>query len=138
MNDFRFVLLMRHAKHGTGRAPAEESPTDSHLREIALPLGNLTTTSNPPSQTSAPAQGELSDDGKIETEAVAQRVKEYTGEWGEPLKVVAIFHADSAEAKATAVIVHQEFSDATLQKADCLTPKIAFDTEVFKKAMRRS
>jgi phosphohistidine phosphatase SixA len=139
MEGVRFLLLMRHAKHTAVGKPAAESNPESQLQEIVSALRKLTNTpipvpTNVQSSTSGPVRRELSIEGRTETKAVAERLKEYTEEWREPFELAGIITSDSDEAMATAAVVKEEFPKAALKEVPFLTPRVAFGTPPFKRS----
>jgi len=138
MEDVRFILLMRHAKHTAVGTPIAVNAPECHVQEIASALRKLTNTpipvvATPPQQTAVSKRRELSDEGREETKTVGERLKEHTEEWREPFTLAGIITADSDEAQATAMVMRQEFSDAKFEPVEFLTPRNAFNTPAFKR-----
>jgi len=116
LESVRFVLLMRHAKHQPARMAAMERSED-----------NVNV-----SDRSTPAR-ELSSEGKEETKAVAERLKEHIKQWRVSISLAGMIGAGSDEAKATAEAVQVVFPELNLETADLLTPEIAFAEDSFKR-----
>jgi phosphohistidine phosphatase SixA len=135
MSNLAYVLLMRHAKHEPVPANTGAPRPDSPLKSIAASLKSWfeTPASGGKPDVAAPVPGtrQLSEEGRKETEGVAQRLKEQMEEAGEGIRIGAIFHAQSPEATATANILKTHLG-IEARPVGLLKPATAFAREEYR------
>lgn len=128
MSNLAYVLLMRHAKHEPVPANTDAPRPDSPLKSIAASLKSWFETpaigGKPDTSRPVPGSRQLSEEGRKETEGVAARLNEQLHEAGEGIRIGAVLHAPSPEAKATAQIVGARLG-VQVTPADLLKPAIA-------------